>query len=252
MSQDILLISELKKNKVLKIEDLMMKCCINDIESLMNKFFKIINKELNHITGSTVFSDKDYLMKIFSYLNIIIKENKCDLEKTKLHLDLLSSKVEIKLKQCSGEKYTRFFNKIYKNIEKSRLYIKEKCDVDSFLTDNSNLIEDRFQQLNTLILTATPSKEFNLNYEEYEAKYRKIFKDMLCDENLDKDEVVDRLNDIITKIEDKKLLIKGIPHSRRVKRFLNYSKVIFQDIVNKYNKDNQKEYKHIKQNEVIN
>ena len=57
-------------------------------------------------------------------------------------------------------------------------------------------------------------------------KYRIIFKNILSDKNVDTEEVIKRLEDSITKIEYKKLLIKGIAYSRRVRRFLNYLKYI--------------------------
>lgn len=254
MANDILLVSSLKSKRMFKVEELLKKSYIENVDSLLSSLFKLFNKEIDHIRSTTVFSDKDYLQKIFSYINIIIKNEDCDLLKIKTYLDLSSSKIEKKLKESSNPKYKKFLNKMYMEIEKSRLYIVDKKQKEELFVclSSDDLIEDTFNKLNTFILTLTPSKSFNPNYEEYENKYRIIFKNILSDKNVDIEEVITRLKESITKIEDKKILIKGVAHSRRVRRFLNYLKVLFTDIINQYKKVDNKSYKYSNPLEVIN
>lgn len=254
MANDILLVSALKSKKILNTDELLKKSYIENVDSLLSSLFKLFNREIDHIRSTTVFSDKDYLHKIFSYINIIIKNEDCDLLKIKTYLDLSSSKIEKKLKESSNPKYKKFLNKMYMEIEKSRLYIVDKKQKEELFVclSSDDLIEDTFNKLNTFILTLTPSKSFNPNYEEYENKYRIIFKNILSDKNVDIDKIVTRLKELITIIEDKKLLIKGLDYSRRVRRFLNYLKVLFADIINQYKKVENKSYKYSNTLEVIN
>lgn len=252
MSKDILLISELKNQKMLKIDVLMKKCYIDDVDALVENLFKIFNKEVKHITSCTVFSDKSYLTRIFEYVNVIIRQEDCNLLNIKSHLDTSSRKIQEKFTQCSQKKYTKFFNRMYLSIQKSMIYIKEQENSKVYQNEGIDLIGDTLDKLNNFILTITPSKTFNPNFEEYDEKCRVIFKNALCDENLSKDEVIERLKESITKIEDKKLMIKGLPHCRKVKKFLNQLKNTFESIINGYKKVDQKNYKYTNTEEVIN
>ena len=252
MSKDILLISELKNQKMLKIDILMKKCYIDNIDSLVDSLFKIFNKELKHITSCTVFSDKAYLNRIFEYINVIIKQENCNLLNIKSHLDTSSSKIQEKFMQCSQKQYTKFFNRIYLSIQKSMLYIKDKEDNSVYENDGIDLFDDTLDKLNNFILTITPTKTFNTNFEEYDKKCKTIFKNALCDETLSKDEVIERLKNSINKIEDKKLMIKGLPHCRKVRKFLNQLKNTFELIISDYKKTEQKSLKYTNSKEVIN
>lgn len=252
MPKDILLISELKNQKMLKIDILMKKCYIDNIDSLVDSLFKIFNKELKHITSCTVFSDKAYLNRIFEYINVIIKQENCNLLNIKSHLDTSSSKIQEKFMQCSQKQYTKFFNRIYLSIQKSMLYVKDLEKEKKYENDEIELVDDNLEKINNFIINMTPSKTFNPSYEEYSKKIRIVFENALSDDSLSKNEVIEKLNDSIRKIEDKKLMIKGLPHCRKVRKILNCLKSEFELIMKKYKKENEKSLKYINQDQVIN
>lgn len=252
MTKDILLISELKNKKMLKIDVLMKKCYIDNIDSLVDSLFKIFNKELKHITGYTVFSDKAYLNRIFEYINVIIKQEDCNLLIIKTHLDESSSRIQKRLKRCSQEKYKKFLKRIYLSIQKSMLYIKDLEKENKYENASIELLDNNFEKINNFIMNITPLKTFDSNYLLYVTKIKIVFKNALDDENLSKDEVVERIKDSITKIEDKKLMIKGLPYCRKVRKFLNQLKNTFELIISDYEKTEQKGLIYTNSKEVIN